>query len=160
MSTAHAERHVLKHVTVHLLIPLFLGVGMTLAYLGGFHQPGPHDVRVDVVGTGATTKVLAQSLQDELGDALSVRTVADTDAARHLIERRELSAALVPGRDDMTLLYGDAASSTTSSAVLTIFQAVAEHEDVPLHLENVAPVAADGDPSGQSMFFYLVGLTV
>jgi hypothetical protein len=160
MSETPVERDVLKHVLIHLLIPLFLGTGMTLAYLGGFHQPSPHGVRVDVVGSSPTTKVIAQSLQDELGDALSVRTVESADKARDLIKQRAISAALVPRPDKITLLYSDAASSTTSSAVLAVFQAVAEHQDVRLELDDVVPVAAEGDPSGQSMFFYLVGLTV
>ncbi|NPC96722.1 hypothetical protein [Nocardioides sp. zg-DK7169] len=160
MSPSSAERHVLKHVAVHLLVPLFLGTGMALAYLGGFHQPTPHDLRVDVVGTGAEAKVIAQSLQDELGDTLDVRTVASAEEARQRIEGREISAALVSRPDVATLLYSDAASATTSTAVLTVFQAVSEKEGVRLQTENVVPVAADGDPSGQSMFFYVVGLTV
>ncbi len=160
MFDSHDERHVLKHVAVHLLIPLFLGTGMALAYLGGFHQPSPHDVRVDVVGSSAEAQVLAQSLQEGVGDALDVRTVANAEDARDRIEHREIAAALVPGDETATLLYSDAASATTSSSVLTVFQAVTEKEGVRLQTENVVPVAAQGDPSGQSMFFYVVGLTV
>ncbi|MCL3836681.1 hypothetical protein [Aeromicrobium duanguangcaii] len=160
MTHSPAERHALKHVAVHLLVPLFLGTGMALAYLGGFHQPNPQGVRVDVVGTSADAKVMAQTLQDEVGDALDVRTVASVEDARDRIEHRELAAALVPGRDTATLLHSDAASATTSSSVLTVFQAVSEKQGVRLQTENVVPVASEGDPSGQSMFFYVVGLTV
>jgi len=160
MTSSPAERRALKHVAVHLLIPLFLGTGMALAYLGGFHQPDPHDVRVDVVGTGAAAKVTAQTLQEGVGDALDVRTVATAEKARELIAHREISAALVPGPDAATLMFSDAASATTSTTVMTIVQAVTEEQGVRLRTENVVPVAAEGDPSGQSMFFYVVGLTV
>ncbi|WP_159085888.1 hypothetical protein [Aeromicrobium chenweiae] len=160
MFVPHAERHVLRHVAIHLLVPLFLGTGMALAYLGGFHQPSPHGVRVDVVGTTNGAKVLAQSLQEEVGDALDVRTVATADEARDRIEHREIAAALASSPDTATLLYSDAASATTSSSVLAVFQAVSEKQGVRLQTENVVPVAAEGDPSGQSMFFYVVGLTV
>lgn len=160
MTHSSGERQSLKHVAVHLLVPLFLGTGMALAYLGGFHQPSPHGVRVDVVGTSADTKVIARNLQEAVGDTLDVRTVASVDDARDRIEHRELTAALVPGSTAVTLLHSDASSATTSSAVLTVFQAVSEREGVRLQTENVVPVASDGDPSGQSMFFYVVGLTV
>lgn len=160
MSAHHPERHALKHVGIHLLIPLFLGVGMALAYLGAFHQPTPHDVRVDVVGSSAETKVMAQTLQDKLGDMVSVRTVGDEATARDAIQHREITAALVPDAKAPQLLYSDAASATTSQVIVTIFQQVATEQDVPLHLTDVVPVASDGDPSGQSMFFYLVGMTV
>jgi hypothetical protein len=160
MPAAHPERHALKHVAIHLLIPLFLGTGMALAYLGGFHQPSPHGVRVDVVGTGAEAKVMAQTLQDKLGDAVSIRTIDSVDTARHLIEQRDITAALVPDQHEPALLYSDAASATTSNVVLGIFESVTSRQGVPLQLEDVVPVAADGDPSGQSMFFYVVGLTV
>ena len=157
---ASHERHALKHVSIHLLIPLFLGVGMALAYLGAFHQPSPHDVRIDVVGSSAETKVMAQTLQDKLGDAVSVRTVADEATAKAAIEHRDISAALVPDAKKPVLLYSDAASATTSQVIVTIFSEVATGQGVPLELDNVVPVASDGDPSGQSMFFYLVGMTV
>src|SRR3954466_2249361 len=49
--TPPATRTVLRHVLSHLLVPVLLATGMALAYLGGFHQPDPHGVRVDVVGT-------------------------------------------------------------------------------------------------------------
>ncbi|MER5847071.1 hypothetical protein ABT126_08400 [Streptomyces sp. NPDC002012] len=45
-STAAALRHVLSH----LVTPLLMCIGMGLAYLGAFHAPEPHDLRVDVVG--------------------------------------------------------------------------------------------------------------
>jgi len=159
-SVSRHERHVLKHAGIHLLIPLFLGVGMALAYLGAFHQPSPHDVRIDVVGNSAETKVMAQTLQDKLGDMVAIRTVADAGTAEQQIKHREITAALVPDATAPQLLYSDAASATTSQVVVSIFEEVAASQHVPLQLRNVVPVAADGDPSGQSMFFYLVGLTV
>ena len=155
-----SERHALKHVAVHLLIPLFLGVGMALAYLGAFHQPSPQGVRVDVVGTSTQSKVIAGTLQDKLGSAVSVRTIPNEATAVSLIEHRELSAALVPSPTKPTLLYTSAASATTSSVVVSIFTAVANSQNLPLQLNDVVPVAAAGDPSGQSIFFWLVGMTV
>ncbi|WP_371835824.1 hypothetical protein, partial [Ochrobactrum sp. C6C9] len=37
----------------HILVPLFLAIGMGLAYLGAFHAPTPHDLPVGIVGQGA-----------------------------------------------------------------------------------------------------------
>ena len=90
-STAGALRHVLSH----LITPLLMCVGMGLAYLGAFHAPAPHDLRVDVVGSGARAQVLAQTLQDKGDGALSVRTVANRDAAADLAAHYMLDKSTV-----------------------------------------------------------------
>jgi hypothetical protein len=149
----------LRPVVTHLLVPVLLGVGMALAYLGGFHQPSPHHLQVGVVGSSAQHQLLAQQLQDHLGDAIDVRTVPSEAQARELLEHRELAGAFVPGRQAAALLIASGASDTTAVTVERIFAPVALAQAQPLRVVDVAPVDQH-DPTGQGIFFYLVALTV
>jgi hypothetical protein len=159
-SRSNPERRATRDLALRLLVPLFLGAGMALAYLGAFHQPTPHHVPVAVVGAGPTAQVTAQRLQDGSDGALLVSTVADEAVARTQIQHRDISAAYVPDAHTPTLLYSDAASMTTSALLVDAFEEVAAAQHAPLQLMNVAPTDPDGDPSGESMFFFAVGLTV
>jgi hypothetical protein len=150
---------VLRHVLTHLLVPVLLATGMALSYLGAFHQPEPHGVRLDVVGGGPQVAVLAQTIQDELGDRAAVRTVPSVAEARDALAHREISGAYVPVPTAPTLLLAGAASDTTAVTVERMLAPVALAQGLPLTVEDVAP--ADGsDPTGQGIFFYLVALSV
>ncbi|HEY0401099.1 MAG TPA: hypothetical protein VGD09_03720 [Blastococcus sp.] len=161
--SAHAEavstRTVLHHVLSHLVVPILLATGMALAYLGAFHQPEPQGVRLDVVGTGPGVAVLAQTIQDQLGDRAAVRTVPTADEARDALAHRKISGAYVPGLPSPTMLLAGAASDTTAVTVQRMLAPVALAQGLPLRIEDVAPTD-DTDPTGQGIFFYLVSLTV
>lgn len=163
--TAHAApevpatRTVVRHLLSHLVVPVLLATGMALAYLGAFHQPEPHGLRLDVVGTGPQVAVLAQTLQDGLGDAAAVRTVAGVAEARAELEHLEIAGAYVPDPDRPTLLLASAASDTTATIVQRMLAPVALGQGQPLQVTDVVPTA-DTDPTGQGAFFYLVALSV
>ncbi|MFE2011647.1 hypothetical protein [Streptomyces sp. NPDC059491] len=148
----------LRHVLGHLLTPLLMCVGMGLAYLGAFHAPAPHDLRVDVVGSGPTTQVLAQTLQDKGAGALDVRTVPDRASAVATLREQGSFGAYVPG-ERPELLVASASSDTSAMAVEKVFTKVAAAQDAPLKVTDVAPVAS-GDPTGQGIFFLLVALSI
>ncbi|MCW2744003.1 MAG: hypothetical protein JWM48_553 [Mycobacterium sp.] len=152
-------RAALRHVITHLLVPLFLGTGMALAYLGGFHHPSPHALKVDVVGTGAPTAVLAQRLQDGLGDRVALRTVPTEAAARQQLQRGEIAGAFVPDARAPRLLLATAGSQTTAQVVEAMFAPVAIGQGLPLDVVDVVPLPQQ-DPTGQGVFFYMVALTV
>ncbi|MFF8382261.1 hypothetical protein ACF053_01225 [Streptomyces kanasensis] len=148
----------LRHVLGHLLTPLLMCVGMGLAYLGAFHAPAPDHLRVDVVGSGPSARVLAQTLQDEGAGALDVRTVADRGDAVTALRERSGFGAFVPGAHP-ELLVASASSDTTAMAVEKVFTEVAAAQDAPLKVTDVAPLS-DGDPTGQGVFFLLVALSI
>ncbi|MDF6020037.1 hypothetical protein [Streptomyces sp. JH34] len=153
-STAGALRHVLSH----LVTPLLMCVGMGLAYLGAFHAPAPHDLRVDVVGSGASAQVLAQTLQDKGHGALSVRTVADRDIAVNHLRTQQSYGAYVPGGEP-ELMVATASSDTSATVVQKVFTQVAAAQGAPLQVTDVEPTA-DGDPTGQGIFFLLVAVSI
>ncbi|MFI2783883.1 hypothetical protein [Streptomyces sp. ALB3] len=153
-STAGALRHVLSH----LVTPLLMCIGMGLAYLGAFHAPAPHDLKVDVVGSGASAQVLAQTLQDRSDGALNVRTVADrAAAANHLRDQQSYGAYVPGGRPE--LIVATASSDTSATVVEKIFTEVAADQGAPLRVTDVAPTS-DGDPTGQGIFFLLVAVSI
>ncbi|MGV9858236.1 hypothetical protein ACWDTD_06250 [Gordonia sp. NPDC003425] len=150
----------IKTIASHVAVPLVIGFVMALAYIGGFHKPDPHDVRVDVVGAGPQTAITAQSLQQTLGDHVSIRIVASVDQARSAIEHREIAAAFVPSGNAPSLLVSTAASDPTAVTMERIFGQITIARDEPLKIVDVVPADPVRDPSGQSIFFFLVALTV
>ncbi|MFD3494871.1 hypothetical protein ACFWWB_30625 [Streptomyces sp. NPDC058690] len=153
-STAGAMRHVLSH----LVTPLLMCIGMGLAYLGAFHAPEPHDLRVDVVGSGPRAQVLAQTLQDKGDGALSVRTVADRASAVNDLKTQQSYGAYLPGKHP-ELLVATASSDTSATVVEKVFTKVAAAQGHPLKVTDTAPTA-DGDPTGQGIFFLLVAVSI
>ncbi|MEU1073106.1 MULTISPECIES: hypothetical protein [unclassified Streptomyces] len=133
-------------------------VGMGLAYLGAFHNPQPHDLRVDIVGSGPSTQVLAQTLQDKGAGALDVRTVPDRATAVHSLEQQHVYGAYIPGAKP-ELLVASASSDTSATAVEKVFTKVAAAQDAPLKVTDVTDLAK-GDPTGQGIFFLLVALSI
>ncbi|MFJ6408033.1 hypothetical protein ACIQK9_21200 [Streptomyces hydrogenans] len=148
----------LRHVLGHLLTPLLMCLGMGLAYLGAFHAPEPHDLRVDIVGSGPTTQVLAQTLQDKAAGGLDVRTVPDRATAATALTRQDSYGAYIPG-DHPELLVASASSDTSAMAVEKVFTRVAAGQDAPLKVTDLAPTAS-GDPTGQGVFFLLVAVSI
>ncbi|THA71930.1 hypothetical protein E6P78_05035 [Streptomyces sp. A0958] len=148
----------LRHVLSHLVTPLLMCIGMGLAYLGAFHAPQPHDLRVDVVGSGPSAQVLAQTLQDKGDGALSVRTVADRATAADHLRTQDSYGAYIPGKAP-ELLVATASSDTSATVVEKVFTQVAAGQGAPLKVTDTAPTA-DGDPTGQGIFFLLVAVSI
>ncbi|MEU8618236.1 hypothetical protein [Streptomyces sp. NPDC048623] len=161
VSAGPTTRGALRHVLGHLLTPLLMCIGMGLAYLGAFHAPEPHDLRVDIVGTGPQVQVLAQTLHDKGAGALDVRTVPDRPTATTALREQSSSGAYLPGAPGHTpeLLVASAASDTSAMAVEKVFTEVAATQGRPLKVTDVVPVAP-GDPTGQGVFFLLVALSI
>ncbi|MEV6668960.1 hypothetical protein [Streptomyces sp. NPDC051162] len=159
LHAAHGPRHHAKHVTLHLLTPLLMCLGMGLAYLGAFHSPEPHEMKIAVVGTSAKADALARTLQSKAGDTLDVTTVADRKTAVARLEDRDLAGAYVPDAAHPEALVAKANSDTTAVAATTVFRTVADRQGVPLTVTDLTTLSK-GDPTGQGIFFLLVALSI
>ncbi|MFD1271397.1 hypothetical protein ACFQ51_03755 [Streptomyces kaempferi] len=149
----------LRHVLTHLVTPLLMCLGMGLAYMGAFVTPEPHHLPVAVVGSGAETKVFAQTVKDAAGGKLDVRTVATRAEAVGLLRSRDITGAYVPGTGSPELVVATAASDMGATAVEKVFTPVAARQGEVLKVTDVAPTVAD-DPTGQGLFFLLIALSI
>jgi hypothetical protein len=143
----------------HILVPLFLAVGMGLAYLGAFHAPTPHDLPVGIVGQGAATQVFAQTVTDQSDGALVAHVVGSTAEAERQVRDRDLAAVYAPGATGATLYVSTAASETTATAAQKVFMPIAYAAHLPFTVQDVVPTG-DEDTTGQGLFFLLVALSV
>ncbi|MFJ9820718.1 hypothetical protein ACIRU3_36700 [Streptomyces sp. NPDC101151] len=149
----------LRHVLTHLITPLLMCIGMGLAYMGAFVTPEPHHLPVAVVGSGPRAKVFAHTVKDTAGDKLDVRTVATRAEAVDQLKSRDITGAYVPGAKAPELLVASAASDMGAVAVEKVFTPVAEEQNLPLKVTDVAAPVAD-DPTGQGLFFLLIALSI
>ncbi|MFW0792764.1 hypothetical protein AAFP30_03015 [Gordonia sp. CPCC 205515] len=160
MSTTAGSSVPMRTVLSHIAVPLLMGAVMALAYLGGFHKPDPHDLRIDIVGSTTQTAVVTDQLQRALGDHADLRVVDTVDQARDALLHREIAGAYVLSDSHPTLMVSTGASDTAAVSIERMFMPVAAHAGLPLDITDVAPVDSGTDPSGQSLFFFLVALTV
>ncbi|MFJ6619493.1 hypothetical protein ACIQOW_18170 [Kitasatospora sp. NPDC091335] len=158
-AAAPALGHSLKHLAIHLITPLLMCLGMALAYQGAFHQPEPHHLKVAVVGTTPQARGLAQAIQGRAGDALDVRTVDDRAAAEQQLRDRDLVGAFVPDVRSPELIVAKGNSETSVVAATAVFTNVTDQQGVPLHVTDLT-TPAEGDPTGQGLFFLLVALSI
>ncbi|MCX4878685.1 hypothetical protein [Streptomyces sp. NBC_00847] len=149
----------LRHVITHLITPLLMCLGMGFAYMGAFVTPEPHHLPVAVVGSGPQAKVFAQTVKDEAGDKLDVRTVATRSEAVDLLDSRDITGAYVPGARAPELVVASAASDMDATAVEKVFTPVAAEQGVALKVTDVA-APVDDDPTGQGLFFLLIALSI
>ena len=148
-----------KALGSHIVIPLFLAVGMAVAYLGAFHAPQPHDIPVAIVGQGPATQVFAQTLNDKAPSELDVTTVPTAAAARHELAHGTIAAAYEPGATQAVIHVSSASSETEASAAEQLFLPIAYQQHLPVTIDDVRPVPAD-DGTGQGLFFLMVALSV
>lgn len=151
--------HSLKHLAIHLITPLLMCLGMALAYQGAFHQPEPHHLEVAVVGSTPQAQDLARAIQGKAGDAVDVRTVDDRAAAEQQLRDRDLVGAFVPDARSPELIVAKGNSETSVVAATAVFTNVTDRQGVPLHVTDLT-TPAEGDPTGQGLFFLLVALSI
>ncbi|MGW2816409.1 hypothetical protein [Streptomyces sp. NPDC001415] len=149
----------LRHVLTHLITPLLMCLGMGLAYLGAFATPEPHHLPVAVVGAGPEAKVFAQTVKDEAGDKLDVRTVADRATAVDQLKHRDITGAYVLNAKAPELIVASAGSDMSATAVTKVFTPVATAQGVPLKVTDVVPPDSD-DPTGSGIFFLLIAVSI
>jgi hypothetical protein len=157
--TVTSVRHTVSHVVVLLITPLLMCLGMGMAYLGAFHAPQAHGLKVAVIGTSPRYQVLAQTIKDKAGDALDVTTVPNRVAAQRQIMDRDLVGAYVPSARHPELLVAKANSDTSAGAAEAVFTTVAGKQGVPLRVTDLSRLSS-GDPTGQGLFFLLVALSI
>ncbi|AZI57173.1 DUF3533 domain-containing protein [Nakamurella antarctica] len=154
--------------TVGLILGvLLLQLAFVLSYVGAFHAPTPHRIPVGVVAASASSAGQSAATQTAAGlNALpaypiDARVVADEGSARSLIERGDLSAALVINGTSTqdTLLVASGGGASVVSAVTEVFTEVASGQGRTLVAQDIVPLQS-GDGRGLTGFYLVIGWIV
>lgn len=133
-----------------IVVAAFLG-----SYIGLQRDPQPHQVPIAVTGPELPGRV-----SEALGDAVEVRPVADTEAARQALERHDVVAVLsANGPDRLRLDIAGAAGPSTTSAVSDLVGAYAHGSGMDVTTRDVVPLT-HFDARGLAGFYVAFGVTL
>jgi len=140
---------------------LALQMAFVLSFIGAFHSPSPHGIRLALVAPPQVSAELSDRLGGLPGQPLTVSVAADEEAARGRIMDRSADAALVgDARGDAdVLLVASAAGPALSQAAQQVterFEAAAHRR---LSMVDIMPPAAK-DARALSSFYLVVGWMV
>jgi hypothetical protein len=139
-----------KAVSAVLLPALVLMLAFSFFYVGAFHDPAPHHVRIAVVGSPGATVQLNRLPGDPL-DAHQALSLAD---ALSQINDREIYGAYDASRN--RLFVASAANRATAIALEETFDRVAASRGGPAaRVTDVKPLPQD-DPLGTSVFYAVI----
>jgi hypothetical protein len=142
-----------------LLVPLYLSVAVATNYIGAFHAPKPHHVKVAIVGAPASTAPFAHELSLTPPNGFDVSQLVSVRQARRLVDERKLAGAYIPSSRPPTIIVATAASASLASFVEATFRQVAAAQDRPLAIDDVRPLPAN-NPSGAPNYFLIVICTL
>src|SRR5258708_21568775 len=75
--------------TLTLLLPLWIWVGFAANFIGAFHAPKPHHVKVAIVGAPAATAPLARALGPAPTNGFSGSQMVSVSQARQFVAARQ-----------------------------------------------------------------------
>jgi hypothetical protein len=149
----------LRRAVLGLLLPLYVAVGFA-SFIGAFHAPSPHGVKVAVVGPSADVAPLARTISARAKGALDISQVATEVDARRVVAERKLAAAYTPlSAPNPTIIVASAASVPLANFVEGTFREVAASRGHPLAVDDVRPIPA-GDASGSANFWFMIACTL
>ncbi len=140
---------------------LAIQMAFIASYLGAFHRPAPHRVRIAVAAqTGTRTAAQTSAQLNRLpGEPLDAHPVADEATARRQIRERTVYGGLVvtataTGPD--TVLVAGAAGASVAQALVEALTRADAAVGRRVRTVDVVP-AGDGDARGLSAFYLCVG---
>lgn len=139
-----------KAIALVLFPALVLMLAFAFSYVGAFHEPRPHHVRLAVVGP----PVVAAQLNRLPGDPLDARQVSSRSAALSQIDDRRAYGAYEAATN--RLLVASAANRATAIALEETFGRIAAAQGRPAaRVTDVKPLPA-ADPNGTSAFYAVI----
>lgn len=149
-----------------LRLPLLLGgLGVALvletimfaSFVGGLHQPKPHDLPIAVVAPPPVAQSFATEIETAAAGAIDVDVLPNPAALTNSIDDRNVYGGVILGPKGLQLVVADAASSIAPEFLQGFFEKVAAAQKIPLTVTHVKPLPS-GDPRGLSPFYLIVGL--
>ncbi|WP_185091070.1 DUF3533 domain-containing protein [Gordonia oryzae] len=132
----HARRKALAGAAV---VPIFLVTCLPLTFIGLFHNPTPHEMKVAIVGTDqAVTQQLTTQLEKVTGNGFDFTSVPDADTARNQLHQLEIRGAYDPAT--ATLTIAGAGNLQATQVVKQTFGPVAASSGKTLQVDDIAPL--------------------
>ncbi|WP_432832087.1 hypothetical protein [Dactylosporangium sp. CA-092794] len=144
-----------------VLAVLALQLAFIASYIGAFHEPTPHRIPLAVAAPPEALDDLVGKLNRLPGEPLAARPAFSADAARRMIEQREVYGAFVVSNADATdrLIIASAAGAGIGTALTEIITPMEDAQERALTIEDVKP-APLGDARGLSGFYLALGWVV
>jgi hypothetical protein len=143
---------------------LLLQLGFILSYVGAFHHPTPHRMRLAVVAPAGAPAGAAQQVVGRLnaiaGEPVHATTAQDEAAARDRITHRKLDGALLLGTGSSDrLLVAGAEGGAVAQAMEQVVTGADTAQQRTVQVSDIVP-AESGDARGLSSFYIAVGWVV
>lgn len=139
-----------------LAFPLAMVGMMISSMLGAMGEPTPKDMPVAIVAASTEQAEQTADALDEQMSGLFDLTATDSESeARTAVEAREyIGAVILPSADSptMTLIVNQAGSMSARQVVVTIFEQVAGAQQIPVTVEDVAPLPTADSSGTVSMY--------
>ncbi|GAA2363301.1 hypothetical protein [Dactylosporangium salmoneum] len=144
-----------------VLAVLALQLAFIASYIGAFHEPTPHRIPVAVAAPPEALDDLVGKLDRLPGEPLDARPAFSEDAARRMIDEREVYGAFIVSSTDATdrLIIASAAGSSVATALTQIMTPLEDAQDRAFTVEDARP-ALLGDARGLSGFYLALGWVV
>lgn len=140
---------------------LLLQVLFIASYVGAFHSPQPHALKVDVAGPAAILPQVTGQLNAIPGNPVEASAVASRAEGERNLRSGETNAVLLsnPTSGTSTLLVSSAQGSSLSTAVSGVLRQAAAAQSTRLSVQDLVPAAAK-DGRGLSSFYLVIGWLV
>jgi hypothetical protein len=143
---------------VFVLGVLVVQLAFITSYIGAFHNPVPHDIAVEVVGSSPVAGEVSAHLNALPGKPLATSALGTEAAAVAELRQNRTAAVFLPslaGTGDV-LLVASAGGAAQASAVEGIFQQAEAASHRGLGVRDLVPFQS-GDGRGLSAFYLVVG---
>ncbi|MBS4752769.1 DUF3533 domain-containing protein [Nocardioides sp. zg-ZUI104] len=143
---------------------LFLQFAFIFSYVAAFHDPTPHDLKVQVVAPEAA-RAQAQQLVDQLnrlsGNPLDASLADSESKARADVRNGDQIAALVlrPEQSSDLLLVASGSGDSVEEAASGVLTKVVEEQQRTVEKDDLVPFQS-GDARGLTGFYLVVGWAV
>jgi hypothetical protein len=144
-----------------VLAVLALQLAFIGSYIGAFHEPTPHRIPLAVAAPPEALDDLIRKLDRLPGEPLDARPAFSEDAARRMIDEREVYGAFIVSNTDATdrLIIASAAGASVGTALTQIITPLEDAQERAFTTEDAKP-ALLGDARGLSGFYLALGWVV
>ncbi|WP_433632364.1 hypothetical protein [Nocardia sp. CA-120079] len=145
-----------RTITGVLVLPLFFLIALPGLFLGALHAPAPHDMKVAIIGDGASSDAIATQLSAR-ATGFEIHRVVDAESARNAVRERDIRAAYDPATGDLFLASAGGAQATEAARAL--FSATAQSSGTTVRVHDVVALPAS-DRLGTSALYVGIGAIV